>query len=162
MKFSQKYTIIAPLEAIEVGQVFTSHEWPLHVTIADTFAVDMEKSDIIRSITKMVKQGHAFHVKGEKDAYFGRESEVHVVLLANSKLLSGLHNSLIDILDDSQTVFNDPQYTRSGFLPHVTVQKERFLGIGEDAQITQLALIDMFPNEDPYMRKVLAIIKYPA
>jgi len=160
MAFSQKYTIVAPIHSLELGGEFSSSEWPLHVTIADTFAVDIVGADIIQKLKDLVAHSKVFEVVGEKDAYFGLNDEVHVILTRQDPVMVALHNDVADILDGA--VFNDPQYTRDGFVPHSAVQKLERLIIGEPVAIRQLALIDMFPGGDPYHRKVLAVIKFPA
>jgi hypothetical protein len=55
--------------------------------------------------------------------------------------------------------FNNPEYTGSGFRAHSTVQPHARLDIGDTTTIKNLALIDMFPNKDASMRKVLKIFK---
>lgn len=162
MAFSQKYTIVAPFRELELGTEFTPNTWPLHVTIADTFAVDISHGDVIKKLEAMVAQDAAFEVIGEKDAHFGDKGEVHVVLLAINNALLSLHSKVIDILDSAGAVYNDPHYTREGFVPHVTVRSHAPMVLGTRINICQLALIDMFPDGDHKRRKVLAIIKYPA
>jgi len=39
-QFTQKYTIIQLFKDIPEGTQFSASNWPLHVTIADTFAID--------------------------------------------------------------------------------------------------------------------------
>lgn len=157
MVFTQKYAIISPLELLREGQIFESYKWPLHVTLADTFALDSIQEDFATQLSKSV-EGHLVKIRGERIAYFGKEKEVEVVLLHPSKKLTDLHYSIVDLLLDKGASFNDPQYIKSGYVGHVTKQKEGHFNIGDSRELALLALIDMFPDGDPYLRKVIKII----
>lgn len=47
---------------------------------------------------------------------------------------------------------------RDGFLPHSTVQRHGRLGRGDEVQFKALSIIDMFPDKDPYKRRVVKTI----
>lgn len=66
---------------------------------------------------------------------------------------------MLAILEGGEIALNDPQFSRNGFLPHGTVQKHARLNKGDKVRFTALSIVDMFPDEDPYMRKVLNTIK---
>ena len=66
---------------------------------------------------------------------------------------------MLAILEGGKIALNDPQFSRNGFLPHATVQKHARLNKGDKVRFTALSIVDMFPDEDPYMRKVLKTIK---
>ena len=70
-----------------------------------------------------------------------------------------LHFDVLAILEDGGLILNDPQFARDGFLPHATVQAHARLNKGDRVQFTALSIIDMFPNKDPYKRKVLKTIR---
>ena len=65
MAFSQKYTLVSPIEPMTAGDTFNSHEWPLHVTIADTFAIEAIDS-IVEKLLNITEAQHAFKISGEK------------------------------------------------------------------------------------------------
>lgn len=73
--------------------------------------------------------------------------------------LTKLHLHVLKELEDGGLVLNDPQFARDGYLPHSTVQKHARLNKGDRVKFTSLSIIDMFPNKDPYMRKVLRTIR---
>ena len=82
-----------------------------------------------------------------------------MVLLGRTESLIKLHLDVLETLKDGELALNDPQFACDGFLPHATVQKHARLDKGDNVQFTALSIIDMFPNEDPYMRKVLKTVK---
>lgn len=94
----------------------------------------------------------------EDDRLFGENGEVRVALLEKTASLVQLHYDLINLLEGGELRLNDPQFSKEGFLPHSTVQSHARLEKGEYVTFTALSIIDFFPREDPYRRKVLATI----
>lgn len=158
-KFTQKYTIICLLEDVEEGFSYSSSDWPLHTTFVDTFATDWDVETIKQKLEDTAKTLTSTNTKGIGDEYFGQNNEVHVILLEKNADMKNIHYALLETLKQSNLKLNDPQYSEDGFLPHSTVQKHAAVKVGEEVKITNLALIDMFPNEDPYQRKVLKVVK---
>ena len=156
-KFTQKYTIICLLEDIEEGASFASSNWPLHTTLVDTFAIDWSLETLQNKIFEVAREQDSISTKGVGDEYFGPDNEVHVILLEKNEDLKTIHYALLQKLKEGNLRLNDPQYSEDGYLPHSTVQKHRQVEAGGAVSINNLALIDMFPNEDPYQRKVLKI-----
>jgi 2'-5' RNA ligase len=153
--FTQKYAIIAPLETLEEGAEFPSSGWPLHVTLADTFAMERKQSNFDTKFEKLLIDQKKVEVVVGKDEFFGPEKQTHVMLLIPNQELITLHYAIVALLKQSGATFNNPEYNEAGFRPHSTVQPHARLHIGEQITIGSLCLIDMFPNEDPYQRKVL-------
>jgi len=158
-KFTQKYTIICLLEDAEEGYSFSSSDWPLHTTFVDTFAIDWDVETLQKKVLELAQEQISTSTNGIKDEYFGPDKEVHVILLEKNEDLKTIHYALLQKLKEGNLRLNDPQYSEDGYLPHSTVQKHRQVKVGDAVSINNLALIDMFPNEDPYQRKVLKIIK---
>lgn len=158
-KFTQKYTIICLLEDIEEGVSFASSDWPLHITLIDTFAIDWNVETLQNKVVEVARVQNSTSTNGVKSEYFGPNKDVHVILLEKNEDLKTIHYALLQILKEGDLRLNDPQYSEDGYLPHSTVQKHRQIKVGDTVSVNNLALIDMFPNEDPYQRKVLKIIK---
>lgn len=94
----------------------------------------------------------------EDDRFFGDQGQVQVVLLNRSNSLVELHQDILTALEEGELKLNDPQFVRDGFLPHATVQKHTRLDKGDKVRFTALSIVDMFPDKDPYKRKVLKTI----
>lgn len=159
MAFTQKYTIISPIERVVEGQTFESINWPLHTTIADTFAVNSIDDDLILQIHSVVV-GRNINIKAMELSHFGKNADVEVMLLKTSPELYKLHSDVTDLLLSRGATFNDPQYTKSGFIGHVTQQVTRRMGENEQVSLNSVALIDMFPGEDPNKRRVVKVINF--
>ena len=156
--FTQKYAIIQLFEPMPVGVQFSSDDWPLHSTIVDTFAIDWDAATIMSQLRALLASYAPTDSIAEEDAFFGPEKQTHVILLRKTEGLVKLHYDVIALLESGGLKLNDPQFAREGFLPHATVQKHAQLHKGDEVSFTALTIIDMFPSNDPYQRKVLATI----
>ena len=146
-------------EDIEEGYVYSSSNWPLHSTIVDTFALKWSIDEMVAKLTDALKHHTTVDSEVGDDRFFGDNGQVQVALLGRTDSLIRLHLDVLAALKDGELALNDPQFAHDGFLPHVTVQKHARLNKGDKVLFTALSIIDMFPNEDPYMRKVLKTIK---
>lgn len=160
--FTQKYAIIQLFEPLDVGVQFSSDNWPLHSTIVDTFAIDWDAMTMKNQLEKLLKKQQPASSTAEDDAFFGPEKQTHVILLRQTESLKKLHYDVISLLEHGGLMLNDPQFAREGFLPHATVQKHARLHKGDGVSFTALTIIDMFPGNDPYQRRVLATIPLQA
>ena len=157
-KFTQKYTIVQFFDDIDEGYEYSSDSWPLHSTIVDTFAIDWSVDEMASRLKDALKNHATADSVAEDDRFFGDQGQVQVILLNRSNSLVELHQDVLTALEDGGLKLNDPQFARDGFLPHATVQKHARLNKGDRVQFTALSIVDMFPDEDPYKRKVLRTI----
>lgn len=158
-QFTQKYAIVQFFEDIEEGYEYSSNKWPLHSTVVDTFALKWSIDEMVVRLTDALKHYVVANSEAGDDRFFGDNGQVKVVLLGRTESLIKLHLDALATLEDGNLTLNDPQFARDGFLPHATVQEHARLNKGDKVRFTALSIIDMFPNEDPYMRKVLKTIK---
>lgn len=158
-QFTQKYAIIQLFEDMPVGTQFAGSSWPLHSTIADTFAIDWDVPTMIEKLTELLKNHPQATTVAEDDRFFGDNGQVQVALLKKTDDLVKLHNDVIALLEQGGWTPNDPQFAKEGFLPHSTVQPHGRLNKGDEVTFNALSIIDFFPDEDPYQRKLLATIK---
>lgn len=143
------------INPLATGCRFGMSEWPLHITLADVFAVDRQGSDIDSKLTHLCKQKAAIIIKAANDSKLG---ETPVVIFDKSDELFKLHSDIISLLEESRAIFNKPDFTKSGFVPHSTIQDGKRLGIGDRVVIDSISLVDMFPDNNWQQRKVLATL----
>ena len=151
MSYSQKYTLVSFLKPVKDSTEFSMSDWPLHVTFADVFAIDIQNG-IEELLAESLKEQPAITIKAEKEITLG---SAPVVSLEKNSAINTLHTKIIDLLDSKEAVFNDPEFTREGFLPHSTIQNTDRLNIGDVEIISSISLVDMFPGGDWQQRKVL-------
>lgn len=157
--FTQKYALVQFFDDVEEGDEYSFRDWPLHSTVVDTFAIDWSTDEMIARLTEALRNHATASSEAEDDRYFGENGQIQVVLLDRTASLVKLHLDVLAALQQGGLVLNDPQFARDGFLPHATVQKNTRLNKGDEVQFTALSIVDMFPGEDPYRRKVLKIIR---
>jgi hypothetical protein len=51
---TQKYAIIQLFEDVPEGAHFSASSWPLHATIADTFAIDWDAPTMIEKLAELL------------------------------------------------------------------------------------------------------------
>lgn len=158
MKFTQKYAIIQLLEDKKADYEYDSSNWPLHVTLADTFAIDWEKNDVRNKLAQLLAEQKPVVATAGHDEYFGSEKQTQVTILNMSEELVALHYAVVELLESAGLAFNDPQFAKEGFRAHATVQSHARLNSGDEVVFNSLAIIDMFPGGDPYRRKILQIM----
>jgi len=158
MIYSQKYTIVQFLEPIQDQQTFSMENWPLHITLADVFAVTLNQS-LLDQLAAFVAEEQCFSVTAKGERRLGEEENpVTVTVLEKTAVLQSLHDKLIDLLQANGAVFNSPQFTRQGFLPHATHQKHARLE-EQLVSINELSLVDMFVDGNWQQREVLKRFK---
>ncbi len=158
-KFTQKYTLVQLFDDVEKGYEFSSDNWPLHSTVVDTFAIDWSVDEMDAKLTELLSKHATASSEAQDDKYFGENGQIRVVLLSRKESLVKLHLDVLEALKDGGLILNDPQFARDGFLPHATVQKGSRLSKGDKVQFTVLSIVDMFPDGDPYKRKILKTIR---
>lgn len=157
-QFTQKYTIVQFFDDIGEEYEYSSDSWPLHSTIVDTFTIDWSVDEMVSRLKDVLKNHATADSVTEDDRFFGDQGQVQVVLLNRSNSLVELHQDILTALEEGGLKLNDPQFARDGFLPHATVQKHARLDKGDKVRFTALSIVDMFPDKDPYKRKVLKTI----
>lgn len=154
-QYTQKYTIVCFFAAQELGANFSALEWPLHITIIDTFKTDWPVATLIRAVQEVATAIKAFDVLPVAQAFLGVGKDVPVKLIQPNEAIIGLHDKLLALGPDGSFVFNSPEFVGQGFLPHVTDQKDAAVQLGQTYRITNISLVDMFPDGDYLRREVL-------
>lgn len=160
MTYSQKWTLVAFTHQIPIGTSYNMRNWPPHITLADVFAADFDGTELNDRLHSAISNILSFNATVQGNGQLGDPaSPIDVSLFERSTELIGLHNAIIDVLVDNKAAFNTPQYTRDGFLPHITIQDKMFLKTGEEIEISSVTLVDMFPDQDWQERKVVDIYR---
>lgn len=157
MSYSQKYTLVHLFTPLQEGAEFHMADWPLHTTLADVFAIDRHEVKIDAQLAELALNTQAVEVSAVGESVLGTTP---VVLLEKTAPLKQLHDNIVTLLEQNGVVFNSPEFTKDGFLPHCTIQKSGRLEIGDAISIDSISLVDMFPNDDWQQRKVLATFSF--
>lgn len=158
--FSQKYTLVHTISDLPDGYEYSMKDWPLHVTLADVFAINGEPGLLLKDIATRLNTYVPVRAEVVDDEWFGEDKSVHVRLLNKTPELQRLHETMLSVLDTYHVVFNQPEFTGSGFKPHSTVQPKEQLALKDVVTFDSITLIDMYPDEDPYKRRVIGTIHF--
>ena len=156
MPYSQKYCLVWFINPVKIGDEFEMTDWPIHVTVADVFAIDRRGNDIDTKLAELLAKQPPVTTHATEEATLGTTP---VVLAERNDNLLALHTRIVDLLASNHAEFNTPKFTREGFLPHCTTQKVGRLNSGDELKIDTVTLVDMFPNDDWQQRKVLRTFK---
>lgn len=156
MTYSQKYALVHFISPIENEALFHMSEWPLHTTLADVFAINRLQTSIDAKLATMLAQTSTVETAAMDDIILGT---TQVVLLDKTPSLVKLHTDIVSLLEKNNAVFNTPEFTKDGFLPHCTLQMSGRLNKGNTVTIDSVSLVDLFPSSDWEQRKVLATFK---
>lgn len=156
MAYSQKYVLAHFISPVKTGESFHMSDWLLHTTLVDVFAIDRHTVDIDTKLTALLGNSDPVTTTAVGDGTLGTTA---VVLLDKTSELLELHSKTVSLLKQNGAVFNNPEFTNEGFIPHSTIQKTGRLHIGDSVFIDSISLIDMFPGGDWEQRAVLATFK---
>ncbi len=158
-KFSQKWVITAFFDELPPGFEFATKNDPLHITLADVFAININGKRLFSILKKILEGADSFYVTAGSEADFGLKGETRVVLINPSNELHALHEAIFKMLIKNGAVFNNPQFQSDGYHPHSTIQKSGRLYTNQRVKIDKLSLVDMFPDGDGLKRRVKGTIQ---
>ncbi|MFF5794082.1 2'-5' RNA ligase family protein [Paeniglutamicibacter sp. NPDC012692] len=148
------YVLVAFVVPVQAGLVFSRASWPLHITLA-RFDTRETADDVRARFDHVLPTQLGFDVRIGSDAQFGRNGSVPVSLVEPEPALQRLHAAALEALGP-QVHLPGAQHNRSNYRPHVTHAETRLLP-GDQIRIRQAALVDLRPDNDPRLRRVVAI-----
>lgn len=157
--FTQKWAIIAMLEAVPDGVEFYHTDFPLHITLAGVFAIDKNGPWLAEGLSDLLTDQEMFDVQADKKDMFGPNKDVPVMRIIKTPELLSMYGKIHRWLLESGAIYNEPRYQGDGYLPHSTFQKSGVLNENEVRQIKSVSIIDLFPNGDGYQRKVFKTVE---
>lgn len=158
-KFTQKWTIISLLDDMPEGTTFYHTDFPLHVTLAGVFAIDLNGKRLAKGLSGILQSQLPVTIKATNRVMFGKNKDIPVVLVDPTPALVEFYHVVYGWLEEQGARYNEPQYQAAGWLPHSTVQKNgRGLPAGDTRQLTSVSLVDMFPDGDGYQRKIVKTV----
>ena len=140
--YSQKYTIVQFFQQIDEGETFAMADWPLHTTLADVFAINIT-DELMSNVQRYINTQPMAKTYIKSEATLGT---TNVWLLENTTELQNIHTTLVGILNKHGVIFNNPEFTASGYIPHITKQAHASMNLGDAVIVNTWSLVDMFPD----------------
>lgn len=157
---------VAFVEPVAEGAVFLRTDWPLHITLVRFDAGTRDGADPAGRVAALA-DGPAQAALGSaltvgQDAAFGRNGSVPVSLVKPDKTLQALHEALVEAVETVDGRILTPRHTRSGYRPHVSHHGApeaavKRLNPGDAVVLDRIALVDMAPDGDHTIRRVLRL-----
>lgn len=157
-KFTQKWAVISLLEDTAEGSEFYYTDFPLHITLAGVFAVEKNSTQLIHELDTLLAGKKRVEIEAEEQAMFGPAQDIAVMKVKKTPNLINLYSTIYGWLENAGAAYNSPEYQGEGYLPHVTAQTTGSLVPGEKRLLKSVSLIDLFPNNDGYRRKIFRTI----
>src|SRR3954470_2674366 len=99
-QFSQKYVLAHIIKDLPDGFEYSMKQWPLHVTLADVFAIKGDVNDLIHSLKVRLASIEPPRVTVKGDEWFGADKSVHVRLLDKTEAIQILHEIILEVLNE--------------------------------------------------------------
>jgi len=157
-KFTQKWAIISLLEHAREGSVFVHTDFPLHVTLAGVFSIEKTGQELVDELKQILAKRSSVELEADEKAMFGPNKDIAVMKVKKTAGLMSLYIGIHEWLKNAGVTYNSPEYQGDGYLPHSTFQKTALLKPGEKRLLKSVSLIDLFPNNDGYQRKIFKTI----
>ena len=114
------FVVVALIDALDVGRMFSRSEWPAHVTLASNFLVEAPIVEIAGTVGQVCGERGPIAVRFAGDAMFGRNRDVRVQLVESAEIVE-LHARLADLLESSAGfTAAEPDHWRDGYRAHMT------------------------------------------
>jgi hypothetical protein len=153
--------LVAFVEPVTEGLVFPRTDWPLHITLVRFDAGTADGADPAERIAALADApaaaalGTRLTVGG--DAGFGRNGAVPVSLIQPQQDLQSLHEQLVAAVGGLGGKVLTPAHALSGYRPHVSHHGDKRLNPGDVVVLDRIALVDMAPDGDRTVRRVLRL-----
>lgn len=160
---------VAFVEPVAEDQVFLRTDWPLHITLV-RFDADASPGVDPAAVLAATADTPARAALGAglrigEDAGFGRGGSVPVSLVEPHPALQALHEEFVRTVSDLGGRIPTPPHTLSGYRPHIshrgTTPDSKRPRPGDAVVLDRIALVDMAPDGDRTVRRVLRLWSLP-
>ena len=153
--------LVAFVEPVPDGLVFPRSEWPLHITLVRFDVEDVAAERVAALAAPPAAAALGARLGVGEDAGFGRNGSVPVSLVQPQQDLQALHERLVAAVESVGGKILTPAHTLSGYRPHVSHHGDKRLNPGDAVVLDRIALVDMAPDGDRTVRRILRLWSLP-
>lgn len=151
--------LVAFVEPVADGLEFPRDNWPLHITLVKFDVDGGPGTELPERIAGLIDQP-VRSVLGQRltigaDAGFGRMQSIPVNVVEPSQPLQSLHETLVRTVLDLPGKVPTPNYTMENYRPHVSHHGDKRTRPGDAVVLDRVALVDMAPDGDHTVRRIL-------
>jgi hypothetical protein len=164
--------LVAFVEPVSVGLVFPRTDWPLHITLlrfdvesraspsapAGATGLAGDVADLLAARAgPPARAALGAVLTVGPDAGFGRLGSVPVSLVEPDPRLQALHRDLFDAVTALGGKVATPNFVLDHYRPHISHHDGRRLRPGDAVVLDQIALVDMAPEGNHALRRILRL-----
>jgi hypothetical protein len=159
--------LVAFLEPVTLGGEFPRGQWPLHITLVkfdvgtrageEAGGRDELATQVAARVEGSVKTALGTPLTIGDEAGFGPRQLVPVNVVEPHPRLQELHENLVRDVRNLGAVVSTPAYTLQNYRPHVSHSGESRFHRGDGIVLDRVALVDMAPDGDRRIRRVLEL-----
>jgi hypothetical protein len=135
-----RYGIATVFEDVPDGYEFTEANTPLHLTHVDACEINLSPGDFIAWLRQYLQGQPSFNVIPTSDVFFGPNKDIPVTIIEPSSELTLFHNNLIQFLESSGAAFDNPQFLKQHYAPHVSIYGSRHAVLGQPLAINSVSV----------------------
>ncbi|MFJ5957484.1 2'-5' RNA ligase family protein [Paenarthrobacter sp. NPDC092416] len=152
---------VAFTEPVQPSLVFPRSDWPLHITLLRFDAGAQVSADVENVLSRLaeapVKGALGTQLRVGEEAGFGHMGSIPVSLIDHNPLLQGLHEELVEAAVSVGARIATPNYVLGSYRPHISHHDGRRPKPGDVVVLDQVALVDMAPEGDHTIRRILRL-----
>ncbi|GAA1777605.1 hypothetical protein GCM10009748_07540 [Agromyces lapidis] len=143
-----------PLSPLVAGDEFTVAQWPLHVTLVEPFATELDAEVLCGALAVVAREPgrRPISVAVGDDAMFGPRRDILVSLVRDGGEIAALRGRAIAQLRAAGVDLVRP---RPDFRPHVTAKRHGRVLRGDRLELGTLALVRLRPPETSHHGRIL-------
>ncbi|MFK4641370.1 hypothetical protein ABIA52_004259 [Paenarthrobacter histidinolovorans] len=152
---------VAFTEPVQQGLVFPRSDWPLHITLLRFDVgpnVSADVADVLADLAEAsVKGALGTRLRVGGEAGFGHMGSIPVSLIEHDPLLQGLHEEIVEAAVGVGARIATPNYVLDHYRPHISHHDGKRPKSGDTVVLDQVALVDMAPDGDHTIRRILRL-----
>lgn len=161
--------LVAFVEPVSDGLVFPRTDWPLHITLlrfdVESPAGASAPAGLAGDVADLLPARAGPPARAAlgamltvgPDAGFGRLGSVPVSLVEPDPRLEALHRDLFDAVTALGGKVATPSFVLDHYRPHISHHDGRRLRPGDAVVLDQIALVDMAPEGNHALRRILRL-----
>jgi len=152
---SQKYVAVHFFTPQPNGFRFHKAAWPPHVTILPRLTLGTSLETFTAKLKESVQHIQPFKITITGPEFFGQDQTIPVLIVDPSPDILKTHTGLLKMCVGLRCTYDEPAYNGAGYRPHVSVQKNNTIEVGQTFPLDTITLVDMYPDGDITQRLVL-------
>lgn len=151
-----RYGLATILQPHPVGLEFKANELPLHLTLIDSFEIEMPLDELSLKLGALLRTLNAFQIQTTADEQFGPDHDIPVTAVALNPELKLMHESLVEFIIQHRGTLRYPESNGPNYSPHISIYDSRRIAVGDQILINDVSLAAKLADDPEAPRVILA------